>query len=520
MEEAVGISVAVLALIVAHGALGCSPQRADYVWVSCFPNTITATVLECPFGWTLETLLLGGVCLNGVSNQGFYKFVIPDLTPSDFSYCGTQTQLVNQHGTPTYVFTNWITSRDQGAGVRFQPVNYTFSCSYKARYTMETAAFDQSVATIFVKNGSWGSFESQLSMNIFSNSKFSVLKPAPFIVDATDIGSTVFIGIEAKGLSRRFKIVISKCWATPSTNSNGSMSLSLIHAECPSDSTVVIFENGHSQKSTFQFSSFRFRDVSGTSRVWLHCEVRLCDSHRASCSKCHANRCHANQCHVNRCHANRCHANRCHANQCHANRCHANRCLANQCHANRCHANQCHVNRCHANRCLANQCHANRCHANQCHANQCHVNRCHANRCHANRCHANQCHANRCHANRCLANQCHANRCHVNRCHANQCHANRCLANQCHANRCHANQCHANQCHANCCHANRCHAYQCHANRCHANRCHANCCHANQCHANRCHVNRCHANQCHANRCHANRCHANRCHANRCHANQ
>nr|XP_032805775.1 beta-tectorin-like isoform X1 [Petromyzon marinus] len=297
MEEAVGISVAVLALIVAHGALGCSPQRADYVWVSCFPNTITATVLECPFGWTLETLLLGGVCVNGVSNQGFYKFVIPDLTPSDFSYCGTQTQLVNQHGTPTYVFTNWITSRDQGAGVRFQPVNYTFSCSYKARYTMETAAFDQSVATIFVKNGSWGSFESQLSMNIFSgptdngrvriieNSKFSVLKPAPFIVDATDIGSIVFIGIEAKGLSRRFKIVISKCWATPSTNSNGSMGLSLIHAECPSDNTVVIFENGHSQKSTFQFRSFRFRDVSGTSRVWLHCEVRLCDSHRATCSK-------------------------------------------------------------------------------------------------------------------------------------------------------------------------------------------------------------------------------------------
>ena len=61
--------------------------------VSCFPNTIIAHVPECPYGWEIAQLSLGGLCYNGVNSPGYYRFAIPDLTPRNNSYCGTQSEV-------------------------------------------------------------------------------------------------------------------------------------------------------------------------------------------------------------------------------------------------------------------------------------------------------------------------------------------------------------------------------------------------------------------------------------------
>lgn len=66
---------------------------SDYVMVSCFPNAIIANVPECPYGWEIGQLSLGGVCYNGINTPGFYRFTIPDLTPKNHSYCGTLSEV-------------------------------------------------------------------------------------------------------------------------------------------------------------------------------------------------------------------------------------------------------------------------------------------------------------------------------------------------------------------------------------------------------------------------------------------
>lgn len=66
--------------------------------VSCFPNAIIANVPECPYGWEIEHLSLGGVCYNGIHSPGYYRFIIPDLTPKNHSYCGTQSEVRSQVG--------------------------------------------------------------------------------------------------------------------------------------------------------------------------------------------------------------------------------------------------------------------------------------------------------------------------------------------------------------------------------------------------------------------------------------
>ncbi|XP_057213837.1 beta-tectorin isoform X2 [Triplophysa rosa] len=263
-------------------AWACAPQKADYVMVSCFPNAIIANVPECPYGWEIGQLSLGGVCYTGINTPGFYRFTIPDLTPKNNSYCGTISEYVGGKD-PRYTFYNSIVSNDSSLTVRNQPVNYTFSCTYKAAYLVNNAVFSQRVATVYVNNGSLGSFKSQLSMNVFTNSKFLYAKDAPYIIDTSEIGSEVFIGIEAKGLSNRFKVVITNCWATPTPYSTDRKRWTLILNSCSLDNTVTIFENAKDSRSIFKFNSFRFQRLEKVSTVWLHCEVQVCDGEKLFC---------------------------------------------------------------------------------------------------------------------------------------------------------------------------------------------------------------------------------------------
>ncbi|KAM6266015.1 beta-tectorin [Porphyrio hochstetteri] len=269
-----------LLVILAQALAGpCIPNKADVILVYCYPKTIITKIPECPYGWEVNQLALGGICYNGIHDSGYYQFTIPDLSPKNKSYCGTQSEFKN----PVYHFYNSIVSNDSSIIVKSQPVNYSFTCTYNANYLVNQAAFDQRVATVHVKNGSSGSFESQLSLNFYSNAKFSSIKEAPFVVETSEIGSDIFAGVEAKGLSDRFKVVLNNCWATPSSEYFYQIHWPLITKGCPTDSSILVHENGKTSRATFQFNAFRFRNIPKLSKVWLHCETHVCDSEKFSC---------------------------------------------------------------------------------------------------------------------------------------------------------------------------------------------------------------------------------------------
>uniref|UniRef100_A0A8D2ICW7 Beta-tectorin n=1 Tax=Urocitellus parryii TaxID=9999 RepID=A0A8D2ICW7_UROPR len=278
-----------LAVFVEASARSCTPNKADVILVFCYPKTIITKIPECPYGWEVHQLALGGLCYNGVHEGGYYQFVIPDLSPKNKSYCGTQSE----YKPPIYHFYSHIVSNDSTVVIKNQPVNYSFSCTYHSTYLVNQAAFDQSpyakfsplfrVATVHVKNGSMGTFESQLSLNFYTNAKFSTKKEAPFVLETSEIGSDLFAGVEAKGLSIRFKVVLNSCWATPSADFMYPLQWQLINKGCPTDETVLVHENGKDHRATFQFNAFRFQNIPKLSKVWLHCETFICDSEKLSC---------------------------------------------------------------------------------------------------------------------------------------------------------------------------------------------------------------------------------------------
>lgn len=54
-------------------------------------------------------------------------------------------------------------------------------------------------------------------------------------------------------------------------------------SSCPTDETVIVYENGKDHRATFQFNAFRFQNIPKLSKVWLHCETFICDSEKLSC---------------------------------------------------------------------------------------------------------------------------------------------------------------------------------------------------------------------------------------------
>ncbi|MEJ1274895.1 tectorin beta [Cricetulus griseus] len=200
-------TVILLALFAETLAKSCIPNKADVILVFCYPKTIITKIPECPYGWEVHQLALGGTCYNGVHEGGYYQFVIPDLSPKNRSYCGTQSE----------------------------------------------------------------------------NAKFSTKREAPFILETSEIGSDLFTGVEAKGLSTRFKVVLNSCWATPSADFMYPLQWQLINKGCPTDETVFVHENGKDHRATFQFNAFRFQNIPKLSKVWLHCETFICDSEKLSC---------------------------------------------------------------------------------------------------------------------------------------------------------------------------------------------------------------------------------------------
>ncbi|XP_011371176.1 uromodulin-like 1 [Pteropus vampyrus] len=79
------------------------------------------------------------------------------------------------------------------------------------------------------------------------------------------------------GLSRRksnLKVVLTECWATPSSDALDPVMFGFINNSCPIPNThTCVIENGSSSKAQFKLKIFSFIN---SSRVYLHCRLRVC----------------------------------------------------------------------------------------------------------------------------------------------------------------------------------------------------------------------------------------------------
>uniref|UniRef100_A0A8D0HCI9 ZP domain-containing protein n=1 Tax=Sphenodon punctatus TaxID=8508 RepID=A0A8D0HCI9_SPHPU len=108
--------------------------------------------------------------------------------------------------------------------------------------------------------------------------------PQNFTVSASD-DILIEVGIQKK--DSKLKVVISECWATPTSNSFNPLSFPFINDSCPVPHTyTTVIENGISSKAKFKLKIFSFVN---NSVVYLHCKIRICVETLASTCKTNCN---------------------------------------------------------------------------------------------------------------------------------------------------------------------------------------------------------------------------------------
>ncbi|XP_032030551.1 uromodulin-like 1 isoform X1 [Hylobates moloch] len=103
--------------------------------------------------------------------------------------------------------------------------------------------------------------------------------PQNYSVSASD---DVKIEVGLYRLKSNLKVVLTECWATPSSNAWDPVTFSFINNSCPVPNTYTnVIENGNSNKAQFKLRVFSFIN---NSIVYLHCRLRICmESPGATC---------------------------------------------------------------------------------------------------------------------------------------------------------------------------------------------------------------------------------------------
>ncbi|KAM9697303.1 uromodulin-like 1 [Dama dama] len=103
--------------------------------------------------------------------------------------------------------------------------------------------------------------------------------PQNYSVSASD---DVKIEVGLYKQKSNLKVVLTECWATPSSNARDPVMFGFINNSCPIPNThTTVIENGNSNKARFKLKIFSFIN---NSIVYLHCKLRICmESPGATC---------------------------------------------------------------------------------------------------------------------------------------------------------------------------------------------------------------------------------------------
>ncbi|XP_068102776.1 uromodulin-like [Hyperolius riggenbachi] len=100
-----------------------------------------------------------------------------------------------------------------------------------------------------------------------------------------DMTSMMYVGVLVEKAKETMQIVLvmKNCFATPTPDKSNPVKYYIIKDSCANrnDPTISVFENGQSLRGRFSLQVFKF--IGNFDKVYLHCEVRLCDTAYQNC---------------------------------------------------------------------------------------------------------------------------------------------------------------------------------------------------------------------------------------------
>ncbi|XP_034395543.1 uromodulin [Cyclopterus lumpus] len=161
----------------------------------------------------------------------------------------------------------------------FVPVSLPFSCAYP----LDTDTSLNVAIRPFLpldEGLSKSGPKVRASMFLFRNSNYT--EPYPQGLVTVPVGSPLYVGVSVEKRDPSFVVVLEDCYASHSSNPDGSTQYPLIQNKCPTDRTQVsVVESGLSLRARFSALIFLFQNEYRD--VYLHCSLSLCEGRSSSC---------------------------------------------------------------------------------------------------------------------------------------------------------------------------------------------------------------------------------------------
>ncbi|KAH0631907.1 hypothetical protein JD844_019808, partial [Phrynosoma platyrhinos] len=204
------------------------------------------------------------------------RTMVSVVTPTQAGQCGTQLMKNETHAT----YSNTLYLAD-GAVIRENEIKINFHCSYPLDMKISLGtAIQPIVRSINITTGASGQFI--VKMALYKDQNYTSPYEGPKAILSTQ--SWLYVGIMiTEGDTSQFTLRMDNCFATPTENATDPRKYYIIQNSCPKtqDSTVTVPENGVGPQGQFSLQVFKF--VGNHDLVYLHCEIRLCDTSTEAC---------------------------------------------------------------------------------------------------------------------------------------------------------------------------------------------------------------------------------------------
>ncbi|XP_039390890.1 uromodulin-like 1 isoform X3 [Mauremys reevesii] len=177
--------------------------------------------------------------------------------------CGTKVQ---SNMTKTIVKTILRNDNSSQEVIHNLKIVCPIHCVFQNNLLTSSGYSSEGVYTFFEDLHGSGYFITEMQLFVGNSSI-----PQNFSVSASD-DILIEVGIQKE--DSKLKVVVTECWATPTSNSGDPLSFGFINNSCPvPEAYTTMIENGNSRKAQFKLKIFSFVN---NSVVYLHCKIRIC----------------------------------------------------------------------------------------------------------------------------------------------------------------------------------------------------------------------------------------------------
>ncbi|CAK6981738.1 uncharacterized protein LOC121895289 [Scomber scombrus] len=185
--------------------------------------------------------------------------------------CGTQLEEDDDN----LIFKNEITTVDDHSDLitRKHLLEVEFYCQYPKRGNV-TLGFTAHRKSVTVWEKGFGTFTYQFEF-FHTNHFRTMMDPNSYPLEY-DVGSRIYIDIEASSSINNTELFVESCWAAPYDNPNYRPTYPIIENGCEVDETVEIYSPDH--QAQFKFSMEAFKFIGLHDQVYISCSVLMCEA--------------------------------------------------------------------------------------------------------------------------------------------------------------------------------------------------------------------------------------------------